>query len=237
MSLPVAILAGGLAERLRPLTYRTPKALIDVAGKPFAVAQIDVLRRNGLTDIVFCVGYLGEQVQMALGDGKAFGVHIDYSYDGPRPLGTGGALLKALPLLGESFFVLYGDSYLDCEYDGVEASYRSCGKLALMTVYRNTGRWDRSNILFSDGAIRRYDKSHPSKEMEHIDYGLGAFSGRALKPYPTDVALDLTTVYQDLLSQGQLAGYEVSKRFYEIGSEAGVQELRQYLAGKAQEDS
>lgn len=237
MTLPVAILAGGLALRLRPLTETIPKALIDIGGKPFAVHQIDLLRRNGLTQIVLCVGHLGGQIQATLGDGSTFGVHIDYAYDGPRLLGTGGALRNALPLLGGSFFVLYGDSYLDCDYASVEAAYRASGKLALMTVYRNADRWDRSNILFSDGKIRRYDKTQPSAEMEHIDYGLGVLSRRALEPYPPDVPLDLSTVYQDLLAQGQLAGYEVSTRFYEIGSEGGQEELRRLLAQIAPKDS
>jgi NDP-sugar pyrophosphorylase family protein len=233
MTLPVAILAGGLARRLRPLSETIPKALIDIDGKPFAVHQIDLLRRHGLTQIVLCVGYLGEQVQTALGEGSQLGVHIEYSFDGPRLLGTGGALRNAMPHLGESFFVLYGDSYLDCDYASVEAAYRTCGVLGLMTVYRNADRWDRSNILFSDGVVRGYDKDHPSADMEHIDYGLGVLSRPALEPYLADAPLDLATVYQDLLAQGQLAGYEVGTRFYEIGSESGLEELRQHLTRKA----
>ncbi len=230
MSLPVAILAGGRAVRLKPLSDSTPKALIDVAGKPFIVHQVELLRRNGLTEIVLCLGYLGDQVKTALGDGREYGVHLEYSFDGPRPLGTGGALCKALPLLGESFFVLYGDSYLDCDYASIETAYRECGKPALMTVYRNSGRWDRSNVLFSDGLIRRYDKADPSREMVHIDYGLGVMSFEAMREYSPEEELDLAVIYQDLLREGHLAGFEVSTRFYEIGSPAGLQELRRHLA-------
>jgi len=231
MSLPVAILAGGLARRLRPLTATVPKALIDVAGKPFVVHQIDLLRANGVTRIVLCVGHLGEKIQGSLGDGSRLGVNIEYSFDGPTLLGTGGALRKAMPLLGESFFVLYGDSYLECNYAAVEESFRASKKLGLMTVYRNANRWDRSNILFSDGVIRRYSKEQASTDMQHIDYGLGILSRQALEPYPPESYLDLTTVYSDLLARGQLAGYEVRRRFYEIGSESGLEELGRHLAG------
>lgn len=236
MSLPVAILAGGLARRLRPLTESIPKALIEVQGKPFAIHQIALLQRNGLTEIVMCVGYLGEQVQSALGDGAALGVHLDYSFDGPRPLGTGGALRKALPLLSESFFVLYGDSYLECDYAAVEAAYLDSRKPALMTVYRNAGRWDRSNVVYRQGLIRAYDKSQALNEMKHIDYGLGVMSRRALEAYPAGEELDLATVYQDLLRGGQLGGYEVSTRFYEIGSQKGLEALRDHLARHASVD-
>lgn len=230
MSLPVAILAGGLAKRLRPLTQTMPKVLIDVAGEPFIVRQIELLRRNGLTQIVLCLGYLGEQIRGTLEDGRQLGVRIEYSFDGPMLLGTGGALGKAAPLLGESFFVLYGDSYLECDYAAVEAAFHAHERLGLMTVYRNANRWDRSNILFSDGVIRRYDKAQPSADMEHIDYGLGVLHRSALDPYPPDSALDLATIYTDLLAQGQLAGYEVSNRFYEIGSDSGLAELRRHLS-------
>lgn len=237
MTLRIAILAGGLALRLRPLTDKIPKALIEIGGKPFAVHQLELLLKNELTRVVFCLGYRGEMVQAALGDGRVLGTQIDYVFDGPKLLGTGGALRKALPLLGESFFVVYGDSYLDCDYASVEAAYRASGKLALIAVYRNADRWDRSNILFADGVIRRYDKLHPTEDMAHIDYGLGVLSRRALEPYPPDDPLDLAKVYEDLLAQGQLAGYEVSTRFYEIGSESGLEELRQHLARNAPEDS
>lgn len=230
MSLPVAILAGGKALRLRPMTDEIPKALIEVGGKPFAAHQLDLLRHNGLTRVVFCLGYRGEMVQQAFGDGRGVGMQIDYVYDAPRLLGTGGALRNALSLLGNDFFVLYGDSYLDCDYAAVEHAYWSSKKLGLMTVYRNHGQWDKSNVLFQDGEIVTYDKVRPMEAMEHIDYGLGVLSARAMEPYPPGMWLDLATVYQDLLARGQLAGYEVAERFYEIGSKDGLEEIQEYLS-------
>lgn len=232
MSLPVAILAGGLATRLRPITETIPKVLVEVAGKPFAEHQLALLRRHGIARAVFCVGHLGERVQEALGDGQRHGIEIGYSFDGPRLLGTGGALRRALPLLGEAFLVIYGDTYLECDYDAVERAFLESGKAGLMTVFRNANRWDRSNVLFRDGRIVRYDKRDRTPDMEHIDYGLGALRSGAFDRYAADEPLDLATVYRDLLARNELMAYEVSRRFYEIGSPEGLDETRNHLSGK-----
>ncbi len=230
MTLPVAILAGGLATRLRPVSTTIPKVLIEVAGAPFAIHQLNLLQRQGYSDIVYCLGHLGEQVEAALGDGQAHGMRLRYSYDGDKLIGTGGAILRALPLLGEAFLTLYGDSYLDCDYGAAEQAFRDSGKLALMTVYPNAGRWDTSNVVFRDGQIVRYDKAGRTPDMGHIDYGLGFFHAAAFDGYPEGEPLDLATVYQDLLARGVLAGHLVEQRFYEIGSVAGLEETRRYLA-------
>jgi MurNAc alpha-1-phosphate uridylyltransferase len=227
--LPVAILAGGLATRLRPVTERIPKALIEVAGRPFAEHQIEWLRVQGASRIVFLVGYKGEMIRDALGDGARWGVTLEYGFDGEQLLGTGGALKRALPTLGDAFIVMYGDAYLDCDLTAVEAAYRKSGTPALMTVYRNDNRWDPSNVLFESGRIVRYDKKHRTPEMRHIDYGLGIVSRAALEPYPADRPFDLAAVYQNLVSQDRLAAYEVTTRFYEIGSPEGLEETRAYL--------
>jgi NDP-sugar pyrophosphorylase family protein len=235
MSLPVAILAGGLAMRLRPLTEKIPKSLLQVAGKPFVVHQLELLKRHGLNKVIFCVGHLGEQLQASLGDGSSFGVNLQYVFDGPTLLGTGGALRRALPLLGEAFFVMYGDSYLECDYSAIEKAFWSSGKLGLMTVYRNNNQWERSNILFRRRRILRYDKKHHAPDMQHIDYGLGALRTQVLEIYPEGQSLDLADVYKDLSNRDQLAGYEVTQRFYEIGSPAGLEETQRYLSQKETE--
>lgn len=228
----MVILAGGLSTRLRPLTDQLPKALVDVAGKPFAVHQVELLREHGITRIIFCVGYLGHMIEAALGDGRRWGMQVRYLFDGPRLLGTGGAVRNALPLVGDACFVLYGDAYLECDYAAVERAFFASGQLALMTVFRNGDRWDRSNVLFRNGHILQYDKHHPTRDMKHIDYGLGAFHARAFDVGPEGAGLDLATVYQDLLARGQLGGFEVAQRFYEIGSPAGLEETRTYLSQK-----
>jgi NDP-sugar pyrophosphorylase family protein len=230
MSLPVAILAGGLATRLGAVTAERPKALVDIDGRPFAEHQIELLRRHGVTRIVFLVAHLGEMVQQALGDGGRWGVTLRYVFDGPRALGTGGAVRNALPELGPSFFVLYGDSYLECDYRDVARAFTGSGADGLMTVCRNDDQWDRSNVYFENGRILAYDKRTQTPDMRHIDYGLGVFAARAFDRFAPDAAFDLADLYQRLLADGALAAYEVPGRFYEIGSPAGLAETRAYLS-------
>src|SRR3954465_1977279 len=169
-SLPVALLAGGMATRLRPITERIPKLLVEVAGEPFFSHQLRLLKKAGLTRIVLCVGHLGEMIEAQYGDGSAWGVRIDYAYDGPKLLGTGGALIRALPKLSPAFYVLYGDSYLPVDYLKVGAHFLRSGKLGLMTVFENHGRYDASNVAFEDGQIKIYDKRLKSPALRHIDY-------------------------------------------------------------------
>lgn len=227
--LPVAILAGGLAVRLRPITETIPKALLDVAGRPFVMRQLDLLRSQGLRRVVLCVGFLGEQVRSQVGDGTRFGMEIAYSFDGPRLLGTGGALRRALPLLGERFFVFYGDSYLPVDFGAVESAFAASGKQALMTVLKNEGRWDQSNVEFRDGVLVKYDKGHPCDGMTYIDYGLSALSAGVLERDETEEPFDLADLYRSLSERGLLAGYEVFERFYEIGSHAGLRDTIDYF--------
>lgn len=223
--LPIAILAGGLATRLRPLTENIPKALVEVCGEPFVFHQLRLLHARGIGRVVLCLGYRGEMVQDAVGDGRQFGLEVAYSFDGPLLRGTAGAVRNALPLLGGSFFVLYGDSYLPCDYAAVERAFRESGKTGLMTVFRNEGQWDTSNVEFAGGRVLAYDKQAPTPRMRHIDYGLGAFRREAFG----EDAQDLAAVYQRLLRQGQLAAREIEERFYEIGSLEGLEELRAFL--------
>jgi NDP-sugar pyrophosphorylase family protein len=231
VSLPVVVLAGGLATRLQPLTERMPKILIDVAGRPFAEHQVDLLARHHLGDIIFCVGYLGEQVERTLGDGSRWGMRFRYVSDGPTPLGTGGAVRRAIPMAGPVFFVMYGDSYLDCDYAAVDAAFRASGADGLMTVFHNEDRWDRSNVQYEHGRIVRYDKLNRDAAMHHIDYGLGILTDRAFAPWAVaDGPFDLAEVYQRLIADRRLAGFEVPDRFYEIGSPGGLAETRALLS-------
>jgi NDP-sugar pyrophosphorylase family protein len=223
--LPVAILAGGMATRLRPITEKIPKLLVEVAGEPFFSHQLRLLKKNGLTKIVVCAGYLGEMIVHQYGDGSGWGVSIEYSFDGDKLLGTGGALIQALPRLGAAFYVLYGDSFLPVDYQAVGRAFLGSGRLGLMTVFANREAYDASNVWFENGCIRLYSKRQKVPEMQHIDYGLGLFQAAAFTSYPRGEVVDLATVQADLCGQGELMGYEVNERFYEIGSHAGLAEL------------
>lgn len=222
---PIVILAGGLAKRLRPLSENIPKSLLNINGEPFIYHQLRLLKSNRIENVVICVGHLGEKIEETVGDGKKFGLNITYSYDGPKLLGTAGAIKNALPLLRDKFFVIYGDSYLLCDFHLIQTSYEKQNKIALMTVFQNKSHWDTSNVEFSNGKILKYNKRNLRPTMEHIDYGLGVFSAKAFNDVSSDISYDLAELYKQLLEQDQLAAYEVTERFYEVGSFAGIKEI------------
>ena len=227
-TIPVAILAGGLATRLRPITETVPKSLVTVAGRPFLAHQLEMLHARGVRRAVLCIGFLGEMIRSEFG-GEACGIKLDYSLDGEKLLGTGGAVKRALPKLGEEFFVLYGDSYLPIEWESVVDSFHLSGKRGLMTVYRNEDRYDASNVVYCDGEVVVYDKRGKLPEMRYIDYGLSLFKSSVFDQHPEDQFLDLAEVMRVLVQHRQLAGHEVVERFYEMGSPAGLAELEHLL--------
>jgi NDP-sugar pyrophosphorylase family protein len=230
---PLAVLAGGLATRMRPLTETVPKSMLPVCGEPFIAHQLRLFERERIERVVLCVGHLWEQIADFVGDGASFGLQVDYSVDALPLLGTGGSLKQALPKLGEEFLVCYGDSYLDIAYAPVVESFRASGRDGLMTVYRNDNNWDTSNVVFDGREIRSYSKTERAPAMTHIDWGLGAFRATAFADWPSAVAFDLATLYARLLEQGALAAFEVDQRFYEMGSFPGLAATEAYLRARA----
>jgi NDP-sugar pyrophosphorylase family protein len=230
--IPVAILAGGLATRLRPITLQVPKVMVPLAGRPFVDHLLSLLSRNGIRRVVFCLGHLGEQVEEHVGDGSRFGVQVQYSHDGKRLLGTGGALRQALPLLGDVCAVLYGDSYLDVDYRAIFEAFLADDAQGLMTVMRNDNQWDRSNVVFRGGRLLCYDKKSASAEMTHIDYGLSLLRRSALERIPADDFFDLADLFRDLVREGRMIGQEIGRRFFEIGSPRGLAETEQHLLAR-----
>lgn len=231
--LPIAILAGGLATRLSPITKTIPKALVPVAGRPFVLWQLEYLRDQGISRVVLCTGYRSTQIKEIVGDGSQFGVAVEYSDDGTTLLGTGGALRKALPLLGPEFFVLYGDSFLPVSFSAVEKAYYDNSQSGLMTVYRNEHEWGTSNVIYKDGRVLEYSKTNPRHHMTYIDYGLGVLSKSVVRHYCKEKVFDLASLYEALANAQQLAGFEVFERFYEIGSPDGLAQTEKYLTSKA----
>jgi NDP-sugar pyrophosphorylase family protein len=229
-----AILAGGLGERLLPVTETIPKALVPVAGEPFAHHQLRLLAAEGVRDVVYCIGYHGAKIREAIGDGRRFGVDVVYVDEGPALRGTAGALRLALDegALDETFAVLYGDSYLPIELAPVWRAFAEAGLPALMTVLHNEDRWDRSNARFEGGRVTLYEKGGTGAEF--IDYGLSVLDRRIVaERIPAAAVADLSTLYHELSVEGSLAGYEVHERFYEVGSPTGLAELERYLTSAA----
>jgi NDP-sugar pyrophosphorylase family protein len=229
--LPIAILAGGLATRLGPITRDVPKSLININGIPFINWQLNLLKDSGYENFVLCLSHQSELVIEHVGDGSKFGVNIEYSLDGSKQLGTGGAVRKALPLLGDKFAVIYGDSYLPINFNEVESAFLNSRALGLMTVFRNLGQFDTSNVEFLGNKVIEYKKGGKETRMKFIDYGITYFKSEAFKAKHIGDAFDLASLLSDLSSTQKLDGFEVFNRFYEIGSNLGIQEFSTYMKG------
>jgi NDP-sugar pyrophosphorylase family protein len=227
--IPVVILAGGLATRMRPVTEKIPKSMIDINGNPFIYHQLRLLKDKGISHVILCLGYLGEQIAGYVGTGNNFQLQVDCFYDGDRLLGTGGAIKHIGEKLPDIFFILYGDSYLDIDYKSVETAYYSSAKNGLMTIFKNDNKWDMSNVIFKNNEIIKYNKKNKTNKMNYIDYGLGIIRKSVFASFPDNEPFDLAGVYEHLADTRQLAAYEVYERFYEIGSPAGLVELSDKL--------
>ncbi|MFC1906671.1 sugar phosphate nucleotidyltransferase [Chloroflexota bacterium] len=166
----VAILAGGLATRLGILARNQPKSMLEVHGKAFLEYQLELLQRSGIEKVVLCIGHMASQIERHISSGKKYGMEIKCSFE-DKPLGTAGALRKAEPLLDDPFFTIYGDSYIFLDFNLIMQYFRSQDKLALMTVYKNNNRYDRSNTVVKRNLIKRYSKDEKSEDMVYIEYG------------------------------------------------------------------
>ncbi|MFH1903651.1 MAG: sugar phosphate nucleotidyltransferase [Candidatus Omnitrophota bacterium] len=225
----VVILAGGAATRLYPVTQTIPKAMLELAGKPFIAHQMDLLQHNGVTRVVICAGYLGEQLKNYVKDGRKFKMKVDFSFDGKKLLGTAGAIKKTLPLLEDNFAVMYGDSYLTENFNPIADFFFLSNKKGLMAVFKNDKQRDASNVAYAEGKVIKYDKKNLAAEMKHIDYGLSFFKKEAFAEITENQVYNLADLCKNLAEEDQLAGYEVKRRFYEIGSSKGLDETRSYL--------
>jgi len=231
---PVCILAGGLGTRLGERVRDTPKPLVEVAGEPFLHHQLRLLAAHGASEVVLCVGYLGELIKQRVGT-ERFGLTITYSFDAPGLDGTFGAILRARDLLSERFLVLYGDTYLRIDYAAAAEAWERSGLPAMMSVLRNENRWDTSNVVYADSRVLAYDKHAPRPEMRWIDYGLGGLEQTALDLAPPGTR-NLSDLYHQLAREGQLYGFEATERFYEIGTPEALAATDAFLQGLGRPD-
>jgi MurNAc alpha-1-phosphate uridylyltransferase len=229
------ILAGGLGTRMWPETKTIPKTLLPIAGKPFAAWQLSWLSRSGIDSVVYCVGHLGRLIRDQVGDGTAWGLAVRYVDERDQLRGTAGALRLACDegALAEDFLILNGDSWLQIDPAEVLRAARMRSEPALMTVFRNEGRWDNSNVVLEGTRVARYVKGLAATPpaMDWIDYGLLAFRRDVISErLPPGGPQDLAPLCTALADEGLLAALEVDRRFYEIGSAAGRDELEAMLA-------
>ncbi|MBL9007825.1 MAG: NTP transferase domain-containing protein [Myxococcales bacterium] len=228
----VVILAGGLATRMRPLTDKIPKALIPVLSRPFIDWQLAALASSGYDDVILCIAHLGDQIRAHVGDGGRIGIRVRYSEEGPRLMGTGGAARAAFPHLAPTFLVTYGDSYLPFDYGSplrVLNANEDCD--GVMSVFRNAGKWDASNVALRGDFVSRYEKGHCDPELDCIDYGAIALRRGVLERRPANVAFGLDEVLGDMARRSRLRAVIAEERFYEIGSPEGLSTLEQKLKG------
>lgn len=228
MNNQIVILAGGFATRLHPLTLNVPKSMIPINGSPFIQWQLEQIARQDITSVVLCLGHKASDIMDFVGNGEKFGLKVDYSIE-KHPLGTGGALKNAEKLLGNTFGVLYGDSYLPLDYSLVFKDFLSSGKLVLMTIYENNDNFDSSNVLLQTDRSLYYSKTKKLPEMKHIDYGFSVLNIETLRSIPTEVSSDLSDTFEHLSNNGKVGGFVVQDRFYEIGSFKGIVEFENYL--------
>lgn len=228
MKLSIAILAGGLGKRLGKLTKDTPKALINISGKPFIAYQLEYLKKEGFKNITICSSYLSDKIKEYVGDGSKFNLNVSYSEDGPKLLGTGGSLKKATKILDSSFFILFGDTFLPINYSIVEKAFFKQNKPALMTILKNNNQWDKSNAHFENNLVN-YNKKESKNYMKYIDYGLSVVNNSIFNEFPDNKHFDISDVFQKLSEQNLLSGHEVKERFYEIGSIKGLKETTEFL--------
>jgi len=230
----MVILAGGLGTRLKSVANNLPKALVPVAGKPFIDHQLELLRKNHIENVLLCIGYKADMIEKHLGNGKAFGLKISYSRESPdQLLGTGGALINALPLLQKNFMVLYGDSYLPTDYQKIVRAFEKKRALALMCVYRNQDKWDKSNVKIAGSLVVFYAKKNGDENPDWIDYGLSVYKKSVIEQYLNKrLPLDLAEIQEKLVINRQMNAHVVKERFYEIGRPSGLKELEKLLSGR-----
>jgi len=223
---PIIILAGGIGNRLYPTTKTIPKSMIEINGEPFIQHQLNLLETNGFQNVIICVGHLGSTIDEYAKHHK-FNMNLTIADEGEKLLGTGGAIKRIIPILPDNFFVMYGDSYLNADYKFVQQKFIDEKKLAMMCIYKNNGKHDKSNVLLENGRIVSYDKNKPDAMAQHIDYGMSIFSKKSFEGF--EGKFDLYRVHQKMLQMNELATCVMPNRFYEIGTQKGILDYESYL--------
>lgn len=224
-ALPAVILAGGLGTRLGALTAETPKPLVDVKGRPFLDWLLTWLSRSGVRDVVVLAGHLGAQVAAFVGDGAPWTMRARVEIE-PAPLGTGGALRSAQPLLPDKFLLVYGDSYLPIDYAGLSRAFAAADADAMMVVYRDrdgaTGV--AANVTLDANRVAVYAKGG-DRPQTHIDAGVVALRRGVLADLPPGASSLERDLYPALAAAGRLRAFETTQRFYDIGTPARLEAL------------
>lgn len=207
--------------------------MVVVAGRPFIEWPLMQLRDAGFESVVLCTGYRGDVVRDHLGDGAALGLEISYSDDGPRPLGTLGALSAARHLLGEDVPVLYADTVLAVEFSSVVLAHSVSSAAVTMTVIKDLGRWNAANCVVDDGYVTAYAKDPPPPGAGWVDYGFLVLDRDVIPREQMPGAGDLAPLLGELATAGRVTAFPVAEPFREIGTPEALAETEAFLRRRA----
>ncbi len=224
------ILAGGLGTRLRPITEEVPKAMVPANGQPFLLTLLELLKSQGIIDVVLCIGYQGEKVKDFFGDGARVGLTVVYSEEKGKLLGTGGAIKQAQNLLDECTFIINGDTYLPINYMDVAKAFHKLGKQSMMVVYDNyeyTGV--RNNVkLDQETMVIKHDKA--ADDCDYVEAGVLILKREVMDYLKEGEPVSLGKgLYPTLIRQRQMAAYITQQRFYDIGTPQQLRVFEDYL--------
>jgi NDP-sugar pyrophosphorylase family protein len=224
------VLAGGLGTRMAAITgANTPKVLLPVAGRPFIDFKLASLAAEGIERVVLLLGHGASLIADHVGSGARYGLRVMCRSDGPVLLGTGGAIRRALDVLGSVFWVTYGDTYLRVPMGEIEGAFGVGNPEGMMTVLRNRDRWDQSNLRVEQRLVVEHRKGAAPGTYEYIDYGLAILGRETLEAFPAESPFDLEQAFQRLIARRRMGAYVVSQRFYEIGSPEGYRQTDEFL--------
>jgi len=226
VNFPILILCGGRANRLKTISKDIPKSLMPVNGKPFLYHLLKSIEKYGSRKVILCTGYLSGKIENFL-ENHTFNLQIEISNES-IPLGTGGAVKKAIDGFKTPFFVTYGDSYLDFQLDLLQRNYQN-KKMSLMVIFKNDQRFDTSNVVLNGEKII-YCKSKLLTNANYIDYGLSLLKPKAFNEYPEK--FDLAVLLENLSKNGNLDHVIINKRFYEIGTPESYAEFVKFFEEK-----
>jgi NDP-sugar pyrophosphorylase family protein len=218
----VAVLAGGLGTRLRPITDRLPKCMTPVGDKPFLYYLLQLFKEKGTDEVILCTGYLGEQIEEYFGNGKNMGLRLLYSRENGCLLGTGGALKLAEPILHDSLLVVNGDTYLNIDYKTIYEDFNMSKAQALIVASQCPTDTCGDLAVDDNFNVTAYDKTNPVGK-DYVNAGVMGLKRDILAEVnPAQVVSLEADIFPNLISRGDVRACITAKQFYDIGSFSGL---------------
>lgn len=230
------ILAGGKGERLRPITDTIPKPMVPINGRPFLEYLLELLKVNGIKEVVLLLGYMPEKITGHFGDGSEFGVRIKYSI-GTVEDETGTRIRNARDLLKEQFLLMYADNYWPMQLSKMVDFYKFRGVLASTTVYNNRdglGEYGLGNNIYihDSGHVFLYDKTRKDPKLNGVDIGFFILDKKVLDFMPNRDFSFEKEILPQLAKKRELIGYRTDHPYYPLTSVDLIPKMGKFLASK-----